>query len=96
MDPATFLDLLQSDNGQNSAGFQDTHYDGLLAAASRETDPARRLEIFAEAETYLVEEQLPVLPLYTYVIVYAWKPEVTGIFPNPRNQFPMMYVEREK
>jgi len=96
MDPATFLDLLQSDNGQNSAGFKDAYYDSLLEAAGRETDRTRRLELFSQAETYLVEKQLPVLPLYTYVLVHAWKPGVTGIYPNPRNQFPMMYVRIER
>jgi oligopeptide transport system substrate-binding protein len=94
--PTTFLDLQQSKNGQNNEGFDDPYYDGLLAKASRTLDPAERLKILSEAERYLVEEQLPVLPLFTYVMVYAWRPEVTGIYPNPRNQFPMqlIYVDR--
>ncbi|HSW46169.1 MAG TPA: ABC transporter substrate-binding protein, partial [Phycisphaerae bacterium] len=90
--PTTFLDLLHSKNGHNSGGFNDPHYDGLLKRASETADPAERLEILSEAERYLVEEQLPLLPVYTYVMVYAWGPEVQGIHPNPRNQFPMQFI----
>jgi oligopeptide transport system substrate-binding protein len=90
------LDLLQSKNGQNSEGFNDPYYDGLLEKASQTSDPQERLEILAEAERYLVEEQLPILPLYTYVMVYAWGPEVTGIYPNPRNQFPMQLIQVDR
>ena len=92
MYPTTFLDLLQSRNGQNSGGFNDPHYDGLLAKASDTNDPAERLRILSEAERYIVEEQLPVLPLYTYSIVYAYGPEVTGVHPNPRNHFPTQLI----
>ena len=90
--PTTFLDLMQSKNGHNSEGFNDPHYDRLLQRASETNDPAERLQVLSEAERYVVEEQLPVLPLYTYVMVYAWRPDVKGIYPNPRNQFPMQLI----
>lgn len=92
MYPTTFLDLLHSKNGHNCGGFNDPHYDGLLAKASETGDPAERLQILSEAERYLVEEQLPIVPLYTYSIVYAYGPEVTGVYPNPRNHFPMQLI----
>jgi oligopeptide transport system substrate-binding protein len=94
--PTTFLDLLQSKNAQNSGGFNDPYYDAQLAKASATNDPAQRLRILSEAERYIVEEQLPVVPLFTYVMVYAWRPEVKGIYPNPRNQFPMQLIHVDR
>jgi len=89
MDPTTFLDLLHSANGHNTSGFADPHYDGLLAEAARTTDAARRLAILAEAERYLIEEQVPVVPLFTYVMVNAWRSDVVGVYSNPRNWIPL-------
>ncbi|GMU21195.1 MAG: hypothetical protein AMXMBFR13_12880 [Phycisphaerae bacterium] len=91
-DPTTWLDLLHSNNGHNHGGFTDPQYDALLEEAWRETDAARRMELLTRAERYLVEEQMPDIPLYVYVMVYAWRPNVTGIYPNPRIQFPLEYI----
>ena len=96
VDPTTFLDLCQSQNGHNTAGFNDTRYDNLLADAAQCRDPQKRLAILSQAETYLVERQLPVIPLYTYVMVYAWRPNITGLHPNPRNWFPTQYIGKTK
>ncbi len=96
MYPTTFLDLLQSKNGHNYSGFNDARYDELLAQASRTEDPAARLRVLSEAERHLVEERIPVLPLFTYVMIYAWHPNVHDVFVNPRQQYPtqFIYVDR--
>lgn len=91
-DPTTFLDLFQSQNGNNSGKFNDPKYDAMLERAAHELDPARRMKLLSEAETYIMDEQIPIVPLFGYVTVFAWRPEVTGIYPNPRLQFPMQYI----
>jgi len=96
IDPSTFLDLCQSKNPQNYTGLADTKYDSLLARADEEIDSAKRLAILSEAERYLMEEVLAILPLYVYVQVYAWGPEVKGIYPNPRIEFPLKYIYVER
>ncbi len=93
MDPTTFLDLCQSENGHNMSGYTDAHYDSLLAEAGRTTDPQRRLALLSEAEGHMLI-QAPIVPVYTYVMVYAWSPDVVGLYPNPRNWFPMQFVGR--
>jgi ABC-type transport system substrate-binding protein len=50
------------------------------------------MEILHEAERYIMEEQLPDLPLYVYVSVYGWRPNVKGIYPNPHLVFPLHNV----
>jgi oligopeptide transport system substrate-binding protein len=91
-DPSTFLDLYGANNGHNVGKWSDARYDALLAQAGVESDTARRMELLHEAERILVDEALPIIPLYQYVIVYAWRPNVEGMYPNPRLQFPMQYV----
>ncbi len=96
LDPTTFLDMLYSTNGHNFPGLRDARYDGLLDAAAVEPDPTRRLALLSEAEGYLLEGPAVILPLYTYVSVYAWKPNVRGLTPNPRMTFPFQYIYVEK
>lgn len=66
-DPNTFLGCFATGNGNNRTGWSSPAYDTLLARAAREADPARRLEIFAEAERLLISREAPICPLYYYV-----------------------------
>ncbi|MEO0511321.1 MAG: peptide ABC transporter substrate-binding protein [Planctomycetota bacterium] len=84
-DPTTFLDLNATGNGNNDRKYSSPEYDGLLAQAAAEPDPARRLDILEEAERLAVETDLPLIPLYHYVTPYLFDPDVvTGINPHPR------------
>jgi len=85
-DPTTFLDLFQSDNGNNDTGFSDERYDTLLAAAAKELDPLKRMHLLSGAEMYLLNRQWPILPLYQYKIIHLFDPDrVTGVSTHPRN-----------
>jgi oligopeptide transport system substrate-binding protein len=93
-DPTTFLEMFETGNGNNDSGFSDANYDRLLEQARHIEDPQRRLEKLAEAETYLVNEGLPLLPLYHYVNVFAFPPDrVKGIHLTPRNMVMLRAVE---
>ncbi|MCA9285661.1 MAG: peptide ABC transporter substrate-binding protein [Phycisphaerales bacterium] len=84
-DPTTFLDLSRTADGNNDRGYSSPVYDGMLDAAERETDPERRLALLADAERLLVEEELPILPLCTYVTIYMYDPvRVMGLTEHPR------------
>ena len=91
-DPTTFLNLCRSNDGHNHSGFNDPKYDALLSEAAAERDPIKRLEILSRAEQYVVEDQMPILPVFTYVTVFAWRPNVTGIYPNSRLQLPLYCI----
>lgn len=90
-DPNTFLDLLVSDNPNNKAGFVNKDYDALIAAAGKETNAKKRLEIFQKAENLLIEE-LPVLPIYIYTRVYLRANNVVGWDNNIEDIHPLKYV----
>ena len=65
-DPNTFLDLFRGDNGNNRTGWKNARYDELMDQAGREADLKRRAALLRQAETILVRDELPVIPLYFY------------------------------
>lgn len=84
-DPTTFLDLSRTGDGNNDRGYSSAAYDALLDRAEEETDPAARLAILEEAERLLMEDDLPMVPLYHYVTLYLFDPgRFTGLNPHPR------------
>jgi len=84
-DPTTWLDLQQSQNGNNDRGYRNPEFDRRLAEASGETDPALRLRKLAEVERWLFNEEMPMLPICNYVSVYMYDPvETAGITDHPR------------
>ncbi|MBL0926857.1 MAG: peptide ABC transporter substrate-binding protein [Phycisphaerales bacterium] len=82
-DPTTFLDLHRSTDGNNDRGYSNPAYDALLDRAAAEADPARRMEILAEAERLTMDEELPVLPLWQYGWYYLFRPPERDGRPNP-------------
>jgi oligopeptide transport system substrate-binding protein len=84
-DPTTFLDIFQSDNGNNDSGYMDPKYDRMLREADLDPDPQRRLARLADTERYLVNESLPLLPVFYYVQVVAFDPDrVKNLYLDPR------------
>jgi oligopeptide transport system substrate-binding protein len=65
-DPSTFLDLFTSNNGNNRTGWSNARYDALLAKANQERDRGAREKLLQEAETLLVRDEVPLLPIYLY------------------------------
>lgn len=69
-------------NLQKVTNYSDAKLDELMAAGRAETDPAKRYEIFAEFQKYLVEIA-PWIWLYNGFEYSAQQPYVTGFVPNP-------------
>lgn len=93
-DPTTFLDLNRTGDGNNDRAYSSPVYDKLLDDAKVETDPAKRLALLAEAERLIMEEDLPLVPLFYYVNIYLFDPdEVTGINNHPRLQQDLFQVD---
>ncbi|XHR27373.1 MAG: peptide ABC transporter substrate-binding protein [Chthoniobacteraceae bacterium] len=66
-DPNTFLGCFVTGDGNNRTGWSNAEYDGLIAAAAREPDAVRRLELFSQAERILISRDAPICPLYYYI-----------------------------
>lgn len=86
-DPASFLEIFTTGNANNQTGWSNAGYDRLVAEAARTTDPARRLELFAQAETILLLDA-PVIPVFIYSTIRLVDPRVRGWFDNPLDQHP--------
>jgi len=80
-DAYTFAELMQSNSGLNDPGYVSAEYDNLLALASAEGDVAKRAELLQQAEVVLLED-MPIMPLYSYVTTRLVKPWVGGYSPN--------------
>jgi oligopeptide transport system substrate-binding protein len=83
-DAYTFAQLLQSDFGINLTGYSNPRYDGLLAEATRQPDPARRRALLEEAERVMLADH-PLLPIYFFVNKHLVKPYVGGWSDNVMN-----------
>jgi len=96
-DPNTFLDMFMSNNGNNRTGWKSGRYDQLLREANAEVDSARRYRILQQAETLLVREDVPIVPLYIYTgIEYYDSNRIKGIFPNLRAEHPIRAIRKVK
>lgn len=80
-DPMTFLDLYTSENPQNHSGYNNPEYDKLIENASIQIDLDKRAVLLAQAEAMLLED-LPIVPLYTYVSKHLLKSKVGGFATN--------------
>ncbi len=84
LDPATFLDINRTGDGNNDRKYSSEAYDGLMARADAATDRAERMRIMKEAERVIVEEDLPLLPVFQYVDMYMYNPHrLTGVTSHP-------------
>ncbi len=81
LDPATFLAMWQTGDGNNNTGWSNQRYDELIKQSFREGDAARRLQLLNEAETLMLNEA-PILPVYWYTHSYLMRPEVKGLLPS--------------
>jgi len=95
VDPNTFLDCFITGGGNNRTGWSVAEYDELIAAAGREIDPAKRMQIFEQAESLLVRESSPIAPIYYYAGILFYNAErLKGIEPNVLAEHPLreMYL----
>ena len=84
-DPSTFLDLSRTGNGNNDRKFSNAEFDALLDRAAASLDRATRMAIYQEAERMIVEEQLPVVPVFHYATIYKFDPHrIAGQSTHPR------------
>jgi oligopeptide transport system substrate-binding protein len=96
-DANTFLDIFQSDSGNNRTGWKNDRYDALIKDANAQTNPQQRAEIFQQAERILIADEAPIVPLYFYAgFNYYDATKVGGIWQNILDEHPMQYIYKKK
>ncbi|RLD02144.1 MAG: hypothetical protein DRI46_01325 [Chloroflexi bacterium] len=74
-------EVFNADAGANRLRREAGEFDALTAAAGIEPDPAKRAEMYAEAERLLTEVETAYAPIYHYTSVNVSKPWLTRNFP---------------
>jgi oligopeptide transport system substrate-binding protein len=96
-DPQTFLGLFTSDDGNNRTGWKNPVYDGLLKSANNEPDLQKRAKLFQQAESLLVKDEAPIIPLFFYVgINYFDTNKIQGIYENILDVHPLQAIRKVK
>jgi oligopeptide transport system substrate-binding protein len=94
-DPQTFLGMFTSDDGNNRTGWKNPDYDALIKAANNEPDLAKRAKIFQQAETLLIRDEAPIVPLFFYVgINYFDTNKIQGIYQNILDEHPLQAIRK--
>ena len=92
-DPNTFLDMFMSNNGNNRTGWTNLVYDGLIREANFQTDPKKREAVLQKAETMLIKDELPIVPLYFYAgVTFFDGDKIDGIYPNLLDEHPVYAI----
>jgi len=95
-DPNTFLDMFVTGGGNNRTGWSHAGYDALIRRAATELDLRRRMELLSEAEAILVEQELPIAPIYYAASHMMYRPHVKGVYPNAREVFVLKFVRVDR
>ncbi len=95
-DPNTFLGCFTSNDGNNRTGWKNARYDELVRAANQESDLQKREKLFQDAETLLVRDEVPIVPVYFYVgINYYNTNRIQGIYPNVLDNHPLQAIRKD-
>lgn len=82
VDPMTFLDIFETESGNNDAGYSNKEYDKYIELAKKEVDPTKRSEYLHKAEDILMED-MPIIPMYYYTNVLCIKDYVKNVHKSP-------------
>jgi oligopeptide transport system substrate-binding protein len=95
VDPSTYLELFTADGGNNSTGWANPEYDRLVKTAGAELDPARRNELYQQAEAILLREA-PVAPIFFGTRIFLCHPAVKNWYPALLgvHQYKNVYLQR--
>lgn len=74
-DPDNFMKLFTSNSGNNHGRWKNPKFDQLLEQAARESDNAKRTQIYDDAQKLLTETDAAIAPLF-------WKAEATMLSPK--------------
>jgi len=68
------LEVFHSTLSPNRPKWHNEEYDRVTVEAAKESDPAKRLELYKRAEQILCEEEAAIAPIYFYTWVRITKP----------------------
>lgn len=94
-DPENFLAVCKTGTGNNYAEYTNKDYDGLLAKAAAEPDPANRMKVLSDAEAMGVARDLCVVPLLYYGFHTIVSKKIKGWEDNVMDRHPTRFMSKE-
>lgn len=95
LDPQTFLEVFTSGSGNNRTGWENPIYDALLEKGGSAENTAERMDVLKQAESILIKDAVPIIPLYFYVSMeYYDTNRISGIHSNIRAEHPIRSIQR--
>ncbi|MGH7970682.1 MAG: ABC transporter substrate-binding protein, partial [Limisphaerales bacterium] len=92
-DANTFLDMFISQSGNNRTGWASSRYDELIRKANSLTNAQARAETLQQAESLLLTEETPIVPIYFYGGFMLFRDaEIKGLYPNILDEHPIQDV----
>ena len=94
-DANTFLDLFASSSGNNWTGWTNANYDTLISHANLEVLPGTWAALLRQAETLLVADECPIVPLYFYAGFNYFDPnKIKGVYQNVLDEHPLQAIAK--
>ncbi|WP_263063009.1 ABC transporter substrate-binding protein [Dickeya dadantii] len=85
-EPSTYFDTLRANDSNNTGKFNDKAYDEVLDKAVKASSLDERSTLYHQAETIL-QQQMPLIPIYYYVRSQMVKPYVGGFKPDLKGDY---------
>ncbi len=92
-DPTAFLTPFETGSPENVTDFSDPAFDRLMADAATLPAGARRDRALADA-VGILNDRVPVIPLYVGVRVHLLREDIEGFGPNPLGIHLLRYIRR--
>jgi oligopeptide transport system substrate-binding protein len=92
-DPNTFLDMFVTGAAMNGGKYSNSEYDRLISQAATMPAGEERMQVLADAERLLIEEDTAIMPIYYYtstqmIDLTQWD----GWYENLMDQHPVGHV----
>jgi oligopeptide transport system substrate-binding protein len=95
VDPHVFLDIWETDGGNNNTNWGSAEYDRLLRSSLDAPTTEARFAIYQQMEKILLDE-VPAMPIFFYTYPRLVNPRVKGYFTTLLDNFPWKYADIEK
>ena len=95
VDPHVFLEIFETNNGNNDTNWGNAEYDRLIQTALAAKNDEERYAAYQKMDAILVDE-LPVIPVYYYTRVSAFSPKIKGFYPTLLDNHPYKHIYLEE
>jgi oligopeptide transport system substrate-binding protein len=92
VDPHVYLDLWETNGGNNNTNWGDPEYDRLLHSALSAKSTEERYEIYQRMEKIFLDA-MPVMPIFFLTKARLVSPKVKNYYTTPVDNFPWKYAD---